>query len=267
MNNSPPGHELFRDYDEFGPVHVHEDGGRRILSFGTPVEQSCVWLDDPAKLTYAYTQAMMLALLMVRDAPRIALLGLGAGSMVQCLLKHAPLCYISAIERRRLVADVAQRFFVLPVTANLDIHIAEALDYLSATSQSFDVLFADLYDANGMDESQTTDDLLSLSHQRLADGGVAVFNLWNIDYAAARKQTANIELIYPYVARLTVPGGNRLLFAFRDEPPHLVESSWVQDAQTLALRMNIPLLRFARALWADNRDLLASAGHRKRKSP
>lgn len=266
MENAPSGHELFRDYDEYGPVQVYQADNRRILSFGNHVEQSCVWTNEPTKLTYAYTQAMMLALLLVGDAPRIALLGLGGGSMVRCLLGHVSNCRVTAIERRQLVVDIARRFFGLPDDARLEIHVGEALDYLRTTSATFELLFADLYDANGMDQTQTEAELLALSHQRLSEGGVAVFNLWNADYAAAKQQTTNIELAYPYVASLTVPGGNRLLFAFQGQPPGLLESRWADAAQTLGLRMNIPLLRFARAFWNDNRELFTRASRSRRRT-
>lgn len=266
MDNAPPGHELFRDYDEHGPVLVYQADNRRILSFGNHVEQSCVWTNEPTKLTYAYTQVMMLALLLVSDAPHMDLLGLGGGSMVRCLLGHVPDCQVTAIERRQLVVDIAHRFFDLPVDPRLTIHVGEALDYLRAAADTFDLLFADLYDAHGMDLTQTEEELLARSCQRLSDGGVMVFNLWNADYASAKQKTTNIKLTYPYVAHLTVLGGNRLLFAFHGEPPALLESRWADAAQAQGLRMNIPLLRFARAFWSDNHELFTGDSRSRRKA-
>lgn len=60
-----------------GPILVTQRGGRRVLSFGTGLEQSSVLVERPASLTHEYTQIMLLSLLFV-EARHITLLGLGA---------------------------------------------------------------------------------------------------------------------------------------------------------------------------------------------
>ena len=46
--------------DAFGLIRVLEVGDYRFLEFGAAVEQSCVFIADPAWLEYDYTRAMLL---------------------------------------------------------------------------------------------------------------------------------------------------------------------------------------------------------------
>ena len=59
------GKELYRYYDEYGPLQVFDDGNKRYLSFGDGDEQSCQLKSDPLQLQHDYSRAMLLVLLFV----------------------------------------------------------------------------------------------------------------------------------------------------------------------------------------------------------
>ena len=78
------GKELYRTEDSDGLIVVTQRGNKRLLSFGSRLEQSSVLMDKPYYLIHEYTQIMLLGLLFV-DARHITLLGLGGGGLAHCL--------------------------------------------------------------------------------------------------------------------------------------------------------------------------------------
>jgi hypothetical protein len=87
--DSVPGKEIHRTYDEHGPIQVFDDGTKRYLSFGEGDEQSCILKAQPEMLQHEYTRAMLLPTLFLE--PRSAILiGLGGGAVPNCLFHHWP---------------------------------------------------------------------------------------------------------------------------------------------------------------------------------
>lgn len=251
------GIEIFRTRDEHGGIRVFDDGQRRTLSFGTNVEQSAVFVANPETLVYSYTQAMMLGLLFCGEAPRITALGLGGGSIVTALLHHLPGCRIDAVEQRASVVELAHRFFLLPRDPRLTIHTQNAEDYLKSSPRPSELLFTDIYHANGMDSAQASHAFLRNCREALLDDGVVVINLWHESFAETLAvQTALLDIFDERVLQTMVPGGNSIAIGFKTHIPRLPRRKFLDTAQALGLRMQIPLQRLARNLWNQNVERL-----------
>jgi len=174
-----PGKEIFRSYDDIGPVQVLDDGNKRYLAFGSDDEQSCQLKAQPTQLQYEYTRAMLLALLFNRDPQRALLLGLGGGSLAGCLHQHWPQVYITAVELRRTVIDIAHRHFQLPRDQRLSVLEADAGDYLREHEPNdFDLIFSDIYGAEGVDDLQLQERYLDQCLACLSHDGWLVLNCW-----------------------------------------------------------------------------------------
>ncbi len=98
---------LVEERDEYGVIRVIESGDYRFLEFGDGVEQSCVFMPDPAWLEYDYTRAMLLGGLCHSQPRRALFLGFGAGSLTQACLRHLPLEEAEAIELRPAIPRLA----------------------------------------------------------------------------------------------------------------------------------------------------------------
>jgi spermidine synthase len=258
-----PGKELFRTRDEHGPIVVFEDGGRRVLTFGNEVEQSCGYPEDPLRLEFAYIQAMILALLFRPQPRRVLLLGLGGGSLARAIHGLLPGCRLQAVERRAAVVRVARDYFLLPPDVEVEEEVASA--FLAQAEPGCDLIFADLYHAGGMDDEQTGDSLLQDASRILAGRGLLVLNLWGSDYRAARH--AHIQLGRTFAAKvlyLHVRGGNLVAFAFPQGLPELQRRAFFKQAQSLGVRMGIPLQKQARDLWRQNAEALQIGRERRR---
>jgi spermidine synthase len=247
------GTEIHRVRDDQGWILVFESGARRTLSFNGGDEQSGMSLLQPDRLEYVYTQAMLLGTLLASRTWEALVLGLGGGSLVRALLRYFPACRVTAVESRPQVVEVARRFFALPEDPRLQLRIGEAETLLAELPGPFDLILADLYGPAGMDSQQTGASFLDGCRTSLAPAGVLAMNLWNTDYRVSRSsRAALIRAFAGGVLQLVLPGGNQIAFGFPGELPRPEPRALFERAQTLGLRMEIPLQRLARALWSQN---------------
>ncbi len=173
------GKEIYRCYDDYGPIQVFDDNNKRYLSFGNGNEQSCVLISNPSHLQYDYTRAMIIPLLF-NPEPRTALiLGLGGGSLASCLHRYLPETTQTVVELRQQVIDVAQQYFQLPSSDRLTLINDDAANYLRSNEpDNFDLIFSDIYSAEGVDELQLQELYLDQCCNCLSSTGWLVLNFW-----------------------------------------------------------------------------------------
>lgn len=257
------GELIFSTSDAEGEIHVYQDRCFRYLTFGNAVEQSCLDLANPIRLEHVYTQAMMLGLLFNPDARRLALLGMGGGSLVRALRAASRGTRIDAVDCRAAVIEVARMFFDLPDDSRFRILCAEAEHFLKSQPGSYDLIFTDLYHAEGVHQRQATAEYLGLCREHLTDAGILVVNQWASEFETDRGASNALAASFDdQVLHLHVQGGNIVAFAFRNGLPDLRRDGFFSMAQSLGLRLGIPLQRHARNLWRQNAELLGVARYR-----
>ncbi|MBV0933681.1 spermidine synthase [Marinobacterium weihaiense] len=173
-----PGQEIYRGHDTFGSVRVLDDGDKRYLAFGDLDEQSCCLKHEPLIPEHEYVRAMLLVLLFA-EPKQVISLGLGAGALNTCLHGRFAGCKQQVAELRAEVIEVAYRFFQLPRGKRLQIHATDALDFLrNISTRKADIIFSDIYGADGLSDQQLGEEYLELCARRLKPGGWLVMNLW-----------------------------------------------------------------------------------------
>ena len=169
---------LYSSEDAYGPIMVSDDGECRTLSFALNDEQSRCLKAAPHILQYDYTQAMLMVLIFCQPK-RVLALGLGGGSLVTALYHTQPKVDITAVELRAAVIEVAKRYFYLPQGKRLTVIQQDADEYLlSDALHKQDIIFADLYHAEGIDGVQLRDDFLARCAALLKPEGWLVLNYW-----------------------------------------------------------------------------------------
>ena len=163
--------------DAFGLIRVLEVGDYRFLEFGAAVEQSCVFIADPAWLEYDYTRAMLLGGLCHPQPETALFLGLGAGNLTQACLKFLPLEDVEVIELRPDVPRLAMEFLGLTDDPRLTIRIGDALDLLDS-AETADLIFVDLYTDQGPGVGHLAWKFLEACQLKLNPGGWLVINQW-----------------------------------------------------------------------------------------
>lgn len=250
---SPLGNLVHQHEDEEGPITIYQNHNLRYLTFGNQTEQSCLTIDRPHRLEHAYTQAMMLSLLMKADIRAVLLLGLGGGSLARALRHFREKLKIDAIEYRQSVIDMAKRYFDLPDDEGFKIFCTDASEYIESTEKTYDLIFTDLYLPDGMDEAQLNENYLGRCRQQLNEHGILVINFWSNDFKQTLlRQQAIKQAFGDDVLNVQVHGGNTITFAFKNAIPNINKKTFFADAQQLGKQLDIPLQGLARSLWQLN---------------
>lgn len=251
--------------DEDGEIHVYQDDRHRYLTFGNQVEQSCMDLANPARLVHVYTQAMMLALLFGTEPRDALLLGVGGGSLARALRRVRPGMRITGVDAREAVIDTARSHFELPTDKNLRVVRQDAREFLGQRSRGYDLIFADLYRADGVHPDQGDEGFLRLVRSHLSPVGILVTNQWASEYAPTHDASLKLDGAFDgQVIRLHVQGGNIISFAFNGELPDLQRNDFFERARSAGAKLDIPLERQARNLWRQNAETLGVGRFRNR---
>lgn len=204
-------HEIHRSYDEYGPIQVLDDGHKRYLAFGTSDEQSCQLINQPHLLQHEYTRAILLSLLMV-DPNHITVIGIGGGSLLTTLNHLLPDCQLLGVELRREVARLAYKYFQLPKHEGIKLHIGDGFEYLQNSDITTDIIIADMYLADGIDQQQLSTQFISTSHSRLNQGGWLVLNYW-LDHKMEEHLATVLHDYFDQIYMCDTGGGNWVIYA------------------------------------------------------
>lgn len=163
-------HEHVRPY-------VREELDARSLHFSISEIQSRMQIHQPDALALEYTRTMM-GWLMFKPAPeRIAMIGLGGGSLAKFCHRHLPDAALVVVEINPHVIALRDAFQVPPDDARFQVIEADGARYIAQTEHRFDVLMVDAFDDQGMPAEigaqRFYDDCLDV----LRPGGVMAVNL------------------------------------------------------------------------------------------
>ncbi len=239
-----------------GDVYVVRERSMLSLHLDSGPVQSRMLIAEPQRLVLSYTRAMM-AFLLLHDAPlRVAQLGLGGGSLTRFLHHHFPQCWIDAVDSRPEVVEVAARFFDLPRSERLRLHVETAQSFLGQGQMTerapFDVLLVDLFDSYTPAPCLDDSEFYRLCRNALMETGVMVVNLWHGRALRAALSALN-SVFAPPVLELPVDGkGNVVVIVQRGPYRHLDKKRLRDRARTLTRRYGMEFSRFASLLWDMN---------------
>jgi spermidine synthase len=237
--------------DEHGPIYVYQTRSSRILSFNGKIQQSCMKLKDINGLAHGYTRAMMSGLLFVPEVKNATIMGLGAGSMAKSLLHSFPELEIDAIEYREAVVNIAKKYFYLPDTDRLTIHIDDAIGYMKHNREQSDIIFSDLFNTDGMEPKQVHSAYLRNCKNALNEQGVLVLNLWRQPHQSPDELEELLAREFQdSLINFEVESGNTIVLAFKNAIPTMKRNELLAMGKWLQEKMNIPVERYARLLWS-----------------
>lgn len=210
--------ELHREQGPFGPLIVQQSGTLRELHFGNDITQTCIDLEDPARLPLAANRAMLAHLAFGQRPRSVLLAGCGGGGIARWFASRSPDSVGVAVELDPQVASLAWRYFEFPPTWRLQ--VGDVRTYLQATHHHHDFILVDI-EVGGHTPSWLADPaFLTRCRDTLTAAGVVTFNL-----VAERRDgfTTKLSAIREVFARrtlcLSIPGhDNVLVLAFRRRP-------------------------------------------------
>ena len=155
---------------------VAEDGDTRYLRFDSSF-QSAMYLDDPYRTRFEYTDYLNLGLAYNPDAKRVLFVGLGGGSAPKRLWRDFPGAEIQVVELDPDVVTAARRWFALPDDERLQVDAEDGRRWLVRNDELWDVIVLDAYYSDSIPFHLATREFVELVQSRLAPGGVVVSNV------------------------------------------------------------------------------------------
>lgn len=231
--------------DKYGEVVVIDAADKRILNFSSTLQQSAIYIDKPWSLLHEYTQTMLLGFAFV-DARSTLILGLGGGGLVSCLSYYFPQINIDAVEIRQSVIDVAYEWFSLPCNENVKIICDDASDYIQRLQvSSIDIIFSDLYEAQGMSEMQRQREFITDCYNALNVDGCLAINYHEL--ADDSDVITHIITLFSEVFVCDVFKGNWVLFCIKSDA-HTDDKVLKLKASGLEKKVDLPMKYYCKQL-------------------
>ena len=155
---------------------VVDDGQSRYLRFDSSF-QSGMYLDDPFRTRFSYTDYLHLGLAYNPSAKRVLVIGLGGGSTQKRLWRAFPDVEVTTVELDPEVVETAYDWFDLPRDPRLDVEVDDGRRFLQRRRDRYDVIMVDAFYADGVPFHLTTLEFVQLLRERLAPGGVVATNV------------------------------------------------------------------------------------------
>ena len=218
--------------------YVREELDARSLHFSMAAIQSRMQIRRPDVLELEYTRLMMGWLMFRPQARRLAMIGLGGGSIAKFCYRHLPRTTLTAVEIDPQVIALRELFQVPRDDPRLRVIEDDGARFVAQTGARFDVLMIDAFDAEGMPAALGTQRFYDDALDVLRPDGLLVVNL----HAGDPHQPVYLERIRCSFGEgvLVVTdrdGSNSVVFAARGErllrqraplrrPAVLAEAPW-----------------------------------------
>ena len=213
---------IHRVFDREDSVEISEKDGVRSLHLGSSTVQSAMRLSDPVELVLSYTRAMMGFLLFTPEPARVAMIGLGGGSLPKFIRHHMPAARITVVENNAAVISAARSHFAVPDDDDhFSVVLGQGEQWVAEDASACDVLMVDGYNGRQQAGELATEEFYAHAQQALSGNGVLVVNLWSSDrdfdvYLQRIERVFDSVVIIPAERR-----GNMAVLAFARRPLEL----------------------------------------------
>ncbi len=157
-------------------LFVVEDETSRYLRFDSSF-QSGMYLEDPFRTRFLYSDYLHLGLAYKPDAKKILVVGLGGASAPKRMWRDFDDLQITTVELDPEVVTTAYRWFELPRDPRLAIEVDDGRRFLQRNDERYDVIMVDAFYSDGVPFHLTTLEFVELMRERLNPGGVVATNV------------------------------------------------------------------------------------------
>jgi spermidine synthase len=207
---------------------VYEDGDSLTLQFRLGEIQSEMLVSDPNFLVLSYTRTMMSFLLFHREPRRIAIIGLGGGSIPKWCFHELPATDITVIEIDPRVISLRDQFRIPADDGRFRVLCEDGADYVARTQDAPEallpeVLLVDGFDSHGQSPQHCSQTFYDDCYRALAPDGLLVVNLCG---PGDQQIIERIRRSFHDRVLIVVPredGENRVVFALKGD------RLWIRD--------------------------------------
>jgi len=197
--------------------YLTEREGILALHFDALYVQSGMCIEEPDTLLFSYTRVMMSFLLFEPSPKRIAMIGLGGGSLAKYCYRYLPQTKITVIEINPDVIALRNEFAIPADDTRFNVLLGDGAEWVADTANQPNVLMIDGFDAAGLSIQLSSQQFYDDCFASLADNGIMVVNLWG-SYAHHDEYLARIY--NSFASRLVVVEAedsfNKIVFAVKN---------------------------------------------------
>jgi spermidine synthase len=157
--------------------YVHRTPTSQALQFSISELQSRMDLRRPDALDLEYTRLMMGFLLFSPAPARLAMIGLGGGSIAKFCHRQMPATHVHVVEINPHVIALRDDFQVPPDGPRFAVELGDGADFVCGAPARFDVLLVDGFDYDGLPDGLCSQPFYDHCGETLAPGGLLVANL------------------------------------------------------------------------------------------
>lgn len=217
--------------------------------------QSCVDMQDPQRLVFAYTRMMLAALLLNPTPARILMVGLGGGSLPTALAALYPTAAIDVVEIDPAVVDVAKRYFAFTPTPQMRIFVQDARVWgkrAAANSERYDLILLDAYNGDYIPEHLMTREYLVETAALLAADGVLVSNTFAISQLYHNESVTYADVFGTFFNLKASDSANRIIIVWRHAlPDRAALEQAARNLRSSLTRFGVPIERYPAHMSAD----------------
>jgi len=212
-----------RRFAEVRP-RVCEDGNRVSLQFQIGEIQSEMLTDDPNSLLLSYTRAMMAFLLFFPEPRRIAIIGLGGGSMPKWCYQQLPHADITVIEISPMVISLREQFYIPADDDRFRVICGDGADYVAGTDDLPEILLVDGFDIHGQPPQLCSQEFYEDCYRALSPDGMMVANLCD---TRDEESLGRIRTAFENRVLIVTPedGENTIVFAVKGRQRQIEQES------------------------------------------
>ncbi|MFM1896510.1 MAG: hypothetical protein RLZZ385_1584 [Pseudomonadota bacterium] len=236
---------LYRD------ITVVQNGPRRCLIFNVRVgdrNQTCVDVNEPEKLVFAYTRMSFAGLLLNPQPRRILVAGLGGGSIPMTLTDLFPDAVIDVVEIDRAVYNVAKEYFFFEENDNMQVSIRDAREFVKRAGMEglkYDYIVLDAFTGDYIPEHLLTREFLMEVQQIMNPDAVLVANTFSTSQFYDHESVTYQNVFGAFFNFKLPTSGNRIIITRLKPLPERGEL--VSAAQQFSDRLekyDIPILEY-----------------------
>jgi spermidine synthase len=157
-------------------ITVSDEGEYRYLRLDR-YWQSARNRSEPRRTVFPYADYLHLGLLFTPDLGRVVFVGMGGGTAPSRFFSDYPDAQIDVVEIDPEVAATARRYFDLPDSPRLAVHIQDGRLWIRRTSEHFTMIVLDAYLIDTIPFHLATREFYADASAHLAPGGAVVSNV------------------------------------------------------------------------------------------
>ena len=186
--------------------------------------QSCI--NDDYSLTGMYYDNLLISRYVVKDNPKVLVLGNGAGSYATMMKEYLHCdCEITAIEIDQKIIDISYEYFQM--NKDVDVRCDDGRNFIARDKNTYDIILVDAYSSISAPFHMTTTEFFTLVRDHLSDDGLMMMNInmWSdkkgsISYALCDTAYGVFDNLY---CLKTAGGSGAEVFATKNKETNFID--------------------------------------------